>query len=363
MSIAAAASGTLTVSIWVAERKRDAMSNPVTLPAIGWLAALGVSAIFGLNPSESFGRLGKGLFPALVALAAWHASTALPRRRALQVLLASAAAAWVYGLAVFVAHGATFESRARGFVGHYMTFAGQIGLIASVAFAIAVLARGRWRIAAGLVATLGLVTLGATYTRSAWLGMLASLALTLGFARPRGLALLAGLAVLAGLAAPGAFRDRIDSMIDPHHPTNVERTHMWEAGLRMFLDHPVTGVGLQDLKPVYDRYRSPEARERAGHLHSVPVQVAATMGIVGLLAFAALYTGLIRCAAQGLRASLAAARAGEDGALAAGLRLGTLAGLTGFLVAGLFEWNFGDEELLHPLYLLAGMAWAARERS
>ena len=31
-----------------------------------------------------------------------------------------------------------------------------------------------------------------------------------------------------------------------------------------------------------------------------------------------------------------------------------------FLVAGLFEWNFGDEELLYTLYLLAGLAWAAR---
>ena len=51
---------------------------------------------------------------------------------------------------------------------------------------------------------------------------------------------------------------------------------------------------------------------------------------------------------------------GGDAALAAGLRLGALGGLAGFAVAGLFEWNFGDEELLYPLYTLAGMAWAAR---
>ena len=34
--------------------------------------------------------------------------------------------------------------------------------------------------------------------------------------------------------------------------------------------------------------------------------------------------------------------------------------LAGFLAAGMFEWNFGDEELLYLLFTLAGLAWAAR---
>ena len=47
--------------------------------------------------------------------------------------------------------------------------------------------------------------------------------------------------------------------------------------------------------------------------------------------------------------------------MAAAVRLGVTALLVGFLVNGLFEWNFGDEELLYPLFVLAGIAWAARE--
>jgi hypothetical protein len=46
--------------------------------------------------------------------------------------------------------------------------------------------------------------------------------------------------------------------------------------------------------------------------------------------------------------------------LSAGVRLGVTAALVGFLVAGLFEWNFGDEELLYHLYTLVGIAWASR---
>jgi O-antigen ligase len=86
----------------------------------------------------------------------------------------------------------------------------------------------------------------------------------------------------------------------------------------------------------------------------VPVQIAATMGIVGLVAFVALYVALLRCAASGLRPML------RSPSLEAGLRVGVLSGLIGFLVAGLFEWNFGDEELLYLLFTLAGLAWSAR---
>jgi hypothetical protein len=40
--------------------------------------------------------------------------------------------------------------------------------------------------------------------------------------------------------------------------------------------------------------------------------------------------------------------------------LGVVGALAGFVVSGWFEWNLGDEELLYPLYVLTGLAWAAR---
>ncbi len=361
MSITTAACGVLSVAIWVIDRNREPLRNPVAIPWIVWMSALVLSAALAVDPSASFSRLGKGLFPGLVALGAWHGARPVHRRRALLGLMISASAAWFYGLGVFVAHGASFAGRARGLVGHYMTFAGQIGLVASIAMGLALVTRGRWRVGAAAVSGLGVLTLAATYTRSTWLGFIVSVAVMLGFTRPRGIAALAALAIVAYAIAPAGFRERIDSIADPHHPTNIERTYMWEAGTRMLRDHPWNGVGLQDLKPIYDRYRAPEAREPAGHLHSVPVQIGATMGIPGLIAFALLYASLVVCALKGLRGSVAQASAqGGDAALAAGLRLGVLGGLAGFAVAGLFEWNFGDEELLYPLYILAGMAWAAR---
>jgi O-antigen ligase len=114
------------------------------------------------------------------------------------------------------------------------------------------------------------------------------------------------------------------------------------------------------MRPLYLQYRTAGSTEVVGHLHNVYVQIAASMGVIGLAAFAWLYASLLRAASVGLafgRETRARLRA--EG-MSAGVRLGVTAGLLGFLAAGLFEWNFGDEELLYLLYTLVGIAWASR---
>lgn len=355
MSIAAVLCAALTVLLWIRSPGARWIRSPVDIPALIWLLALVLSALFAQDPPASLLRLGKGLLPALVPLAAFHAVNRRDGERALGSLLLSSAAASAFGTFFFVARGASFAARARGPSGHYMTFGGQLLLLVTVAAGVALLARRpRWRWSASAVGLAGAVALAATYTRSAWLGLAAALAVLLSAARPRWIPAFA-VALLAVYAlAPGDYRMRLHSAFDPHHPMNLERTYMWEAGWRMFQDHPWTGVGLQDLRPLYDRYRQPQAREHPGHLHSVPAQIAASMGIVGLAAFVLLYVSLFRAAGSGLLVML------RTPDLSAGLRLGVTAALTGFLVAGLFEWNFGDEELLYLLFVLVGMAWSAR---
>ncbi len=355
MGIGAALCGTLTIAALFA-RQVAWRRTPVDAAGLAWLLALVLSASFALDRGASFPRLGKGLMPLIVGLAAVHARDRRTGERALAAYLGAAGLVAAIGIAVWIAHGATFESRARGLAGHYMTFAGQLLLEIPVAASVALLAkRPRTRLAAGAVALVGMVALAVTFTRSALIGLLVAGAVILGATLPVGLAVLGALAVAAYFLAPGTFGERLRSVFDPANKWNEERVHMWGAGLRMFRDHPLTGVGLQDLHALYDRYRSPLAVERAGHLHNVFVQIAAQMGVIGLAAFAWLYASLVRAAAAGLRPLLA--RRG----VAAGLKLGVVAALAGFVVAGLFEWNFGDEELLYPLYLLVGLAWAARD--
>ena len=328
---------------------------PLFWPMLGWLLALAIAALFAQDRAASLPRIRKGFLPVLVWVAAWHGRKPAMGRRALAVLLVSAAVAASLGLVFWCLGRFVVDSRAEGAVGHYMTFGGQLLLWLPVACGVALLAHGaRWRIGALLGAALGFAALAATFTRSAWIGVAVALASMLAVARPRWLPFFAAALALLVAFAPTHYRARLWSSFDPSHPNNIERRQMWEAGGRMFRDHPITGVGLMDLHAIYDRYKDPAAREPAGHLHSDFVQIAATMGIVGLIAFAFLYGGLFRAASAGLGAQV------SRGGIAAGLRLGVSAALIGFLMAGFFEWNFGDEELLDLLYPLVGLAWAAR---
>jgi len=355
MSITAAMAALAFASIRLRRDSAPWDRGPADLGGIVWALALLLSAAFALDRSASFGRLGKLVFPFLVGLAAWHARNPAVGRRAVAVLLASCSLSAAFGLAVWIARGASFASRARGPVGHYLTFAGQLAIGAVLALAILLVVRDRrWRLAAGACAALSLAALAATYTRSSWLGVLAGGGLLLALTRPIALLPLGlGVAALA-VFAPGDFRERLWSVFDLTSRWNEQRQYMWQAGLRMFRDHPLTGVGLQDLRSLYEQYRPPAATEAAGHLHSVPVHVAATMGIAGLAALVTLFVSLARAAAADLRARL------RRGGLPAALALGGLGALLAFAVAGLFEWNLGDEEILHPFYLLIGLAWASR---
>ena len=355
MSIAGALCVALTLAAWLARSGPGRVATPLDWPALLWLLAMGLATLGALDRPASAASLGKGLIPFVTGLAAWHA---LDRRRAAAatiVLLAAGGAASMWGTARFLAAGGRYPARAIGLTGSWMTFGLQLMLIVSLALAIAITARERrWRMGALAAAALGLPGLVTSFTRSAWLGLAAALAVILGVRRPRALLALALVAVAAYLALPGDLGDRLRSAFDPAHAANRERVMMWEAGARAFRDHPVTGVGLQNLTTLLDRYRLPGATEHPAHLHNSYFQVALAAGAGGLAAFLALCAALlVTCRSRG-------PGLGRASGLAAGVRLGVTAGASGFLLAALFDHAFGDEQLLFLLFTLAGLAWGAR---
>jgi len=252
----------------------------------------------------------------------------------------------------------TWIFRAKGPFSIYMTFAGILGI--ALLLLLAQLAHRPWRqvwwmAPAGLV---GLVTLALTYSRNAWLGLGAG-ALGLVVAARRALPALLVAAGLVGLLLllPGPFQARVKSIANPQDPTIRERLLMWQSGLAILRDHPVTGIGPGQVSPFYPAYRHPEATKAStGHLHNSPLQVAVERGLLGLAAWVWLWVAYFRGAWRATR-GLAPSR-GRERALA----WGGLIAAAGFLVAGLFEYNFGDSEVLMLAYAVMALPFiAARE--
>ena len=246
--------------------------------------------------------------------------------------------------------GVTFPFRAKGFYSIYMTLGGVLALTLIVTAALSFSASGRRRLLLGLAGVIQLAAVIATFSRNAWLGVAAGFAvISLAARRVRLLAAL-GVAALLLLFAPAYMTQRLTSLLDPRHDSARERLYMWQSGIEMVKDHPLLGVGPGGVKRVYPSYVRPEALKRStGHLHSNPVQIAAERGLLGLLAWGWIWGAFFVKALAVLRQLPSGL--GTDRMLTAG----SAAAILGFLVAGLFEYNFGDSEVVTLAYLVMAL--------
>jgi len=330
------------------------LTTPVDLAFLLWLGSGIVSTVFAVDPLASLDKLRKIFMIGTVYLFAFRLGTWARTERVVFALLLSASVASIVGVVDYLGHPYGLDGRTRGTMGHYMTMGGLLMLAASVSVALALFGRtGGWRRPflwfSAAATTLCLVL---TFTRSAWVGFLVAVVTLLGLKKRWLVVPLAAALVVLYLGASPGFQDRMSSIVDPGHRANVERVHMWRAGLEIFRDHPLVGVGLMDMAEVYDEYRPPDARERHGHFHNVFVQVAAARGAVGLVAFLYLLWAMGNAIWRGLRA----ARSISPTAHALGA--GAYGAYLGFVVSGLFEWNFGDSEVIMVVYFLVGVGIA-----
>ncbi len=327
---------------WILElrrepERRDCFRAPFVFLFLVLALLTIASAVFSRDPGASARHLGGlGLFllvPATMDL------VDSPRRGRSLVLAfaASALALSLYGVWQFFHGGDDLHSRIRSTLSHYMTFSGLAVLAGCLLLGFGFEARGRRRLL-GLLAFVPLAAVLLTFTRNAYVGLVAALIFYAAVRRPALLAPIAAALVAVYLLAPVGIRDRIRSTADLSDPTNRDRIAMAKAGWRMVRENPVFGLGNDMVQSYYPLYREPGApRWNVPHLHDNVIQLAAANGpfaaaaylaIVGL--FLARAVALVRRRDEPERASLWA------GALIAGVAIS---------VAGLFEYNFGDTEV------------------
>jgi putative inorganic carbon (hco3(-)) transporter len=200
-----------------------------------------------------------------------------------------------------------------------------------------------------LALTLVFFTLVLTLTRSALAGCLAGLVVVLLARSYLWVGAVLALALFAALALPARFTERLGSTFDPGDTTNRVRVELLRTGVNAIRAHPWTGVGPRMISRTFPAYQV--SREFPAwayqHLHNNLVQVAAEMGLLGLAAWLAIWAKI----AWDHVSLLKSARVRGD-RLLLWTSLGGLGALVAFLCAGLFEYNFGDSEILTLLLLV-----------
>jgi O-antigen ligase len=229
-------------------------------------------------------------------------------------------------------------------------------LVAALVAAAAYMAvsRGPWPTAgtgttlAALAIPLSAWALLLSRTRNAWLGTLVGLAVVALLRAPRALLLVpvAMAAVLVLRPAPVIERLTVTDA------SSRDRYYMWQAGIDMILDKPVFGQGPGMILIRYPGYRWAEApNPQTPHLHDNALQIAAERGLPCL----AMWLWLVAAAMAD------AYREARRGLFGAGwVAGGALAVLAAVMTAGLFEYNFGDSEVLMFMLLVAAMPYALR---
>lgn len=192
-----------------------------------------------------------------------------------------------------------------------------------------------------------------TRTRGAWLGFILGLFfISLFNGKKAFFAVILSLVVLA-LFSPVSVKDQIKSFANLSTDVSTDdRMIIWQTAWRMFMDKPLFGQGLGTFMSVFGKYK-PEDYIEIVYAHNCYLQMAAEIGIFGLLVFLWFVIALFRSAFLKFIKS-------EDKFLKAST-IGIVGGIIAYLVQSFFDTNLYSLPLAVLFWSLAGLAAAKIE--
>ncbi|HUI10480.1 MAG TPA: O-antigen ligase family protein [Bacteroidota bacterium] len=330
----------------------EVVATPLDWFFLAYACAELLATAFSVHPGESLLLARRVLLVGIVYCFASRVDTRAEALRAVGILLGAAVIVALIGVGKLLLGGPGDNTR-LGIFQFYMTTSQlmMIVLLLLVPFALHGGAP-RWVRVGALAAAIPVaIALYATVTRGAYLAAAAGLLL---IALVRNWKLVIPLVLLMACIiafAPPYVTGRLASIVDIHHPENASRLVLWSTGLKIFADHPVTGVGDIDLGELLRQYAGPGYSGLWGHLHNVALHVLVTLGAVGLIALAALF---IRIGVVEWRIY----RRCRDDWFAGSFALGAFAVFIGFQVNGLTEWSFGNQMVVILVWVTLGLTLA-----
>jgi O-antigen ligase len=330
------------------------------LPLFMFMGLTVLSLAMSEDPSVGRGPIQKFVLFSMGPLAATFIDREARVRRTLKVMVLVASVASLAALVEFGLQYAEFQAsgdivddpmvlaRITGFMGHWMTFSGQQMLVWCAALPLLIAMNfGRFRMAAAIIGA-GLIL---SFTRSVWVGTSVGAAVSGLYLPVRQLGrFLVPVAIMVVLAS-GLIAHRLSaSFLEGGFVPDRGRLEMLQVGIGMIRDHPLFGVGPERVVAEFERYYRGEdmANLYTGHLHNNFLQIAAERG---LLCLAALLWLLVRIGLDMVRYASSGDPWRKWSAVSG------LAVLFAFVSAGLFEYNFGDSEVLMLFMFLVSIPY------
>jgi putative inorganic carbon (HCO3(-)) transporter len=351
---------------------------PIKLPLLLFLLGTVISLAFSADPAAGLPQIRKFfVFLELLVVFSTLRDTVLIRRLMLSWAAIGGLIA-VRGLVQFAgkvreAHelGRNFydyyapAERLTGFMSHWMTFSGQemfaLLMLASFLFfaPAAIQRRWVWLLSAALMS----LALLLGFTRSIWLATAVAGVYLCWFFR-RWLVPLAPVALaLLFFLSPAAVRERITSLTRPKQgvDSNEFRVVTWRTGVRMIEQHPLLGLGPEGVKLHFAEYvpadiPRPLPSGWYGHLHNIYLHYAAERGIPTMLVLMWLLLEILFDFWRGLGA-LPPGRSNRRFLLHGGIAV-----VLATMVAGFFELNLGDSEVLTMFLVVVACGYLALEK-
>lgn len=352
-------SGVLWLILTIRDRRRPEVPR-MFWPLALYAGATLVSAFVSIDPRVSLPDCKQLLLFFIVPIG----YRLLPGKRALtaiDILITIGALSAIVGVTQFgILKYDDLGKRPQGFFGMYMTYSGQLMLVACLA-AARILFRKTDRVWASLVMPALVVAIATTLSRNAWVGACAGIGVLFLVRDFRLFGLVPVFAALFIGFAPTTLTDRLwstfqvrqqgntSATVEASVQSNRDRVAMLKSGVRIVKDHPWTGVGPDMVRVVYPHYRDADAVNQLNpHLHNVPMQIAAERGLPALVLWAAFMIMLLR--------DFFVARNSPPFASVA---TAALASVVALLAAGMFEYNFGDSEVLMLFLVIVTLPYAA----
>jgi putative inorganic carbon (HCO3(-)) transporter len=184
-----------------------------------------------------------------------------------------------------------------------------------------------------------------TYSRGAWLSVLAIVAMYGVLCNRKIFWLLLLLPVIA-FFAHDALLERLMSIMNPTDTSSTLRLALWESTIAMIMNKPFLGIGWGAYWMVYPDYDFfiNNANTKIFHAHNMYLNIAAEIGIPGLITFLAMMYGHLRLALASIKESVQY--------WSSGIMLGIVGAIFGLIVNGFTDYVLFNIQLSMLFWLL-----------